>query len=182
MMESMWRRLAFLTALVNAAPNQTLGRTVLMKLLFLLTTIEDVPLGYRFRMYNYGPFDSEVLSDVDYAARLDALSVDMVRYVNGYAYNIRSGPAADNIIDRDKQFVDRHWKKMQWIIDNFASSSAGRLEMLSTIVYVNHKLEVSSTDELIRVVKEIKPRFSEDAIRVDVDEFRKVGVVNRQAK
>ena len=90
MMERMWRRLAFLTALIDAAPNQTLGRTALMKLLFLLTTIKSVPLGYRFRMYNYGPFDSEVLSDIDYAARLEALSVDMVRYKNGYAYNIIS--------------------------------------------------------------------------------------------
>ena len=78
-----------------------------MKLLFLLTTIKDVPLGYRFRMYNYGPFDSEVLSDIDYAARLDALSVDMERYVNGYEYYIRPGPAADEVIDRDKP-VRRH--------------------------------------------------------------------------
>ena len=177
MMESMWRRLSCLTALVDAAPNKTLGRTALMKLLFLLTTIKDVPLGYRFRMYNYGPFDSEVLSDIDYAARLDALSVDMVRYVSGYEYYIRPGPAADEIIDRDKPFVDMHRKDIEWIIGNFASSSAGRLEMLSTIVYVKHKLEVSSTDDLIRVVNEIKPRFSEEMIRVDVDEFRKVGVL-----
>ena len=49
--------------------------------------------------------------------------------------------------------------------------------MLSTIVYVNHKLEVSSTDDLIRVVKEVKPPFSKEAIRLDVDEFRKVGVL-----
>ena len=49
--------------------------------------------------------------------------------------------------------------------------------MLSTIVYVSHKLEVSTTDDLIRVVNEIKPRFSEEMIRVDVDEFRKVGVL-----
>ena len=34
MMESVWRRLAFLTALVDAAPNQTLRRTALMKLMF----------------------------------------------------------------------------------------------------------------------------------------------------
>ena len=177
MMESMWRRLSCLTALVDGAPNQTLGRTALMKLLFLLTTVKDVPLGYRFRMYNYGPFDSEVLSDIDYAARLDALSVDMVRYVNGYEYYIRPGRAVDEIIDRDKPFVDMHRQDIDWIIANFASSSAGRLEMLSTIVYVNHKLEVSSTDDLIRVVNEIKPRFSEEVTRVDVDKFRRVGVL-----
>ena len=46
MTESMWRRLSCLTALVDAASDQTLGRTALMKLLFLLTTIKDVPLGY----------------------------------------------------------------------------------------------------------------------------------------
>ena len=177
MIESMWRRLAIMAALVSAAPDQTLGRTALMKLLFLLTTISDVPLGYHFRMYTYGPFDSEVLSDVDYAARLDALSVDMERYTNGYAYLIRPGEAIDGIMYRDKPFVEKHRSEIQWIIDNFASSSAGRLEMLSTIIYVNHKLEVSSNDDLTRAVKEMKPRFSEEAIQANVDELRGMGVL-----
>ena len=177
MTESMWRRLAIVAALVSAAPDQTLGRTALMKLLFLLTTIRDVPLGYRFRMYTYGPFDSEVLSDVDYAARLDALSVDMERYVGGYAYLIRPGNAIERIIHRDKPFVEKYRTEIQWTIDNFATSSAGRLEALSTIIYVNRKLEVSRNEDLTRVVKEMKPRFSEDTIQANVDELRGMGVL-----
>ena len=177
MIESMWRRLAIVATLVSAAPDQTLGRTALMKLLFLLTTIKDVPLGYRFRMYTYGPFDSEVLSDVDYAARLDALSVEMERHVNGYAYLIRPGEAIDGIMYRAKEFLDRYGNEIQWTIDNFVTSSAGRLEMLSTIIYVNNKLEVSSNDDLARVVKEMKPRFSEETIRASVGELQEMGVL-----
>ena len=177
MIDSMWRRLAILTALVSAAPDQTLGRTALMKLLFLLTTIGDVPLGYRFRMYTYGPFDSEVLSDIDYAARLDALSVEMERHVNGYVYLIRPGREIDGIMSRGKQFLDRYEHEIRWTIENFATSSAGRLEMLSTIIYVNNKLDVSSNDDLARVVREMKPRFSEDMIRASVDDLQRLGVL-----
>ena len=128
-------------------------------------------------MYTYGPFDSEVLSDVDYAARLDALSVEMERHVNGYAYLIRPGKAIDGIMYREKQFLDRYGREIQWTIDNFAASSAGPLEMLSTIIYVNSKLEVSSNDDLSRVVKEMKPRFSEETIRASVDELQEMGVL-----
>ena len=51
-------------------------------------------------MYTYRPFDSEVLSDVDYAAPFDALSVEIERYPNGYRYVIQPGSAAQDIMER----------------------------------------------------------------------------------
>ena len=177
MNDTMWCRLALLTALVRQAPEQTLGRTVLMKLLFLLTEVRDVPLGYRFRMYTYGPFDSEVLSDVDYAARLDAVSVEMELYPNGYGYTIQPGSAAQAIMDRAKPFLDAHQRDIDWAVSTFAPLSATSLELLTTIVYVNRKHRVSSLDEIVSTVRDIKPRFTIAQIRREAERLQKADVV-----
>ena len=177
MNDTMWCRLALLTALVQQAPEQTLGRTALMKLLFLLTAVRDVPLDYRFRMYTYGPFDSEVLSDVDYAARLDALSVEMERYPNGYGYVIQPGSAAEDIMNRARPFLDEHQRDIDWVIETFTPLSATDLELLSTIVYVNRKHRVSSLDEIVSTVHDIKPRFTSATIRQETERLQETGVV-----
>lgn len=177
MNDTVWHTLALLTALVQKAPQPTLGRTALMKLLFLLTAVRDVPVGYRFRMYTYGPFDAEVLSDVDYAARLDALSVEIERYPNGYGYLIGLGPQAQAIMDRGRPFLDEHRGDIDWVSRNFASRSAVDLELLSTIVYVNREHGVSSLDEIVDIVNDIKPRFSKESIRQEAERLQKTGAV-----
>ena len=55
-------RMCILTTLVKRAPKPP-GRTALMKFAYLLQTIRGIPLGYRFRLYNYGLYDEQVLTD-----------------------------------------------------------------------------------------------------------------------
>ena len=181
MKDTMWNKLGLLAALVRQAPGQTLGRTVLMKLLFLLTAVRDVPLGYRFQMYTYGPFDSEVLSDVDYAARLDALSVEIERYPNGYGYVIQPGQGAEAIMARARPFLDAHQSDINWVVETFAPLSAVDLELLSTIVYVDREHRVSTLDDVISTVHEIKPRFDTATIRRESERLQEAGIVARSA-
>ena len=54
-------RTAILARMVKVAPGQTLGRTQVMKLFYFLQELKGVWLGYDFRLFTYGPFDSEVL-------------------------------------------------------------------------------------------------------------------------
>src|ERR1700674_384358 len=65
MNQELTNRLAVLTRLVKRSPMKDLGRTAIMKLAYFLTIVRDVPLGYRFTLYSYGPSDSSVLQDVD---------------------------------------------------------------------------------------------------------------------
>ena len=182
MNEKMRCRQALLAALVNQAPDQRLGRTALMKLLFLLTTVRDVLVGYRFRMYTYGPFDSEVLSDVDYAARLEALAVEIERYPNGYGYVIRPGRAADRIMSIGREFLDKHRDDIDWVIRYFAPRKAVDLELLSTIVYVDREHGMRSIEEVARVVNEIKPRFAVSEIEEEAKRLQEADVWMCSAK
>lgn len=169
-------RLALLTALVKQAPRQMLGQTALIKLVFLLTAVCDVPMGYRFRMYTYGPFDPEVISDVDYAARLDSLLVEIELYPKGYRYLIKPGSAASDVMNRARSFLDEHQQNIDRVTETFACRTAGDLELLSTIVYLNQEHRMSSMDEIVRTVKDIKPRFTEESVRREAKRLRETDV------
>ena len=70
-------RIATLVAIAERRPG--LGRTALMKICYLLQTLGDVPLGYHFTLYSYGPFDSDVLADLASAEVLGGVSSRVVQ-------------------------------------------------------------------------------------------------------
>jgi len=63
-----------------------------MKFLYFITALRGLNLGYRFTLYSYGPFDSAVLEDSDYAATLNAVRVRTEIYRSGYGYVIEQAP------------------------------------------------------------------------------------------
>ena len=70
-------RLALISTLAERTTGKPLGRTALIKLCFFLQTMRSVPLGYHFTLYSYGPFDPDVLADLNSA---EALGARHVRY------------------------------------------------------------------------------------------------------
>ena len=82
-------RLAALSTLVKDSPLKP-GRTALMKFAYLLQTVRGVPFGYRFELYNYGPYDATVLSDLSEAATLKAIKSETVYHPSGYGYEYTS--------------------------------------------------------------------------------------------
>lgn len=176
-----WRfRVGVLTSLVARSPTK-LGRTALMKLAYLLQTVKEVPLGYNFRLYTYGPFDEEVLNDVGQAEGMQAVVSTMILFSGGYGYEFAPGPAADQVQawvdDKIKSYQDH----MDWAIRNFGSRNAADLELLSTIVYADRdflgRTPPVSLDELVRMVREIKPRFSVEYIKENIRLLDEMGLL-----
>jgi hypothetical protein len=66
-----------------------MGRTTLMKLIYFLQTLKGLPLGYRFRLYTYGPFDPKVLDDLKMAEMSGIVRSSVSSYSGGYGYEIR---------------------------------------------------------------------------------------------
>jgi hypothetical protein len=54
-----------------------------MKFCYFLQTVRQVPLGYRFTLYSYGPFDADVLSDLGTAENLQGVKASVVQYTEG---------------------------------------------------------------------------------------------------
>jgi hypothetical protein len=159
-------RLAIITWLAENASGlgRTFGRTALMKYCYFLQVVRGVPLGYRFSLYSYGPFDSDVLSDLDIAEALGGVKSSEVYYPGGYGYKIEVGEGAERIKHLGAAFIKEHEPQLRWIVDHFHGWDASSLELASTLVYSDREAERSGEVLTIRAlskrVRDLKPRFS----------------------
>ncbi len=161
-----WPRLALLTTLVEQAPSRILGRTAIVKMVYLLQVVRGVPLGYDFRLYTYGPFDSEVLGDLEYAQALKAVESKTVLYSTGYGYDVSPGPKASAVKTLAKPWLDKYQSSIDWVVREFGGWTASQLELFSTIVYVDREFAAQgqrhvSVEEMVQRVREVKPHFPE---------------------
>lgn len=139
-----------------------------MKLFYFLQELKGVPLGYDFRLFTYGPFDSEVLSDLATAFSLDMVKEETEIFARGYGYKITAGLNAEQL-SRDLETSDRALAaQVDAVVQEFGSLGAGELELRSTLFFVDQELirEHSTIDRpgFARRVREIKPHFSEATI------------------
>lgn len=73
------KRMGIISEITKKKPR--LGKTAIMKYIFLLQKVYNVPLGYDFEIYTYGPYSSEVMEDIDLAKHQDIISMEMVTYL-----------------------------------------------------------------------------------------------------
>ncbi len=141
-----------------------------MKYCYFLQTLKDVPLGYHFSLYSYGPFDSAVLADLGEAEAQGF--VDEAPIPAGYGYRIKSSRSGEDLT-QESRFISEYKADVDWVVDEFGAESTSDLELDSTIVYVDREAadaaRVLSIEALTRQVGEVKPRFSESTIRMHVE-------------
>jgi hypothetical protein len=152
-----------------------------MKWMYFLKTLRKVPLPYRFRLYIYGPFDSDVLDDLAYAEFFDAVESTLVAYPGGQRYEYLRGSKAGEIERRAEKFLAQHEDSIAWVLKEFGSRSAGDLEMSSTIVFADRSLAERGAQttfaELARKVHAIKPRLTLDTIEAEARALDRHGLL-----
>jgi hypothetical protein len=173
-------RVPLITALVHQAP-AGFGRTALMKCLYLVQTVRGVPLGYHFRLYTYGPFDSDVLSDLSLAERLGAVESELLQYPGGHKYELRGGTKAEQMIAHGRNYLDQHKDDVDWVLQAFAGRSARDLENASTLIFTDrsaidqgHRLTLT---ELVRKVHEVKPHLPTALIEQEARSLKDQGLL-----
>lgn len=167
-------RVAVITALAEKTPQ--LGRTSLMKLCYFLQALRSVPLGYRFSLYSYGPFDSDVLADLDSATTMGGVTSSVISYFDAYGYRIEAGPKAQQIQFRSSKFLDMYRPDIDWVVEKFGSMSASELELKSTLIYSERdakaRKEKISLLDLCSRVRDVKPHFTIDQIKTAAEELK----------
>jgi len=177
--EILGARLATIVSLVEK--KHPLGRTAVMKLCYFLQTLRNVPLGYRFTLYSYGPFDPRVLSDISTAETLGGIESKTVLYSGGYGYEI--SPAANTAFVKalGAEFITRNGPDFDWVVQRFGSLGSAELELLSTVVYVDREYaqaKARQTKEgIAEKVQEIKPHFSLSDVLVKVGHLEQQGLL-----
>jgi len=137
-----------------------MGKTALMKFVFFLQESFDMDLDYDFNIYTYGPYDGEVLEDLD-AVAFEGLADTEFYIADGYSgYKINLTENSKGIV---KDLSEEDQEKIDAVINLFGHETATRLELLSTIVYVANRFEKhgwgGGGDTIFGVVKDIKPHF-----------------------
>ena len=165
-------RLAFITEI--AARNSNIGKTGMMKFLYLLQAVYQVPLAYDFEIYTYGPYCQTVMSDIEYAEFVDYINISAVTYPNGMSgYQISAGGNSNQ--GRNTDVITQYSGAIDQVIDFFKDKTAKELELYSTTVFVTLSFKDNRWDgaknEICQAVKKIKPHFSEKTISDAFDDL-----------
>jgi uncharacterized protein len=163
--------LAELTKRVNG-----LGRTGVMKIMYLLQAVRGVDLGYSFRLYTYGPYDTQVLDDLNVAEREGIVRSETFDWQGGRGYLIKAGHNADHLVRRSKDALASVQDAIIWAASNFGSRTASDLEVISTIIFVDRAFfeagEKTSASEVTERVHEIKPHHNREKIAAELSSLR----------
>jgi hypothetical protein len=160
-------RRALIPVLAARSRGGYMSRTALMKYMYLLQTLRGVPLGYRFTLYSYGPFDSDVLADLSIAEAFEAVKSELELYAGGYGYRIRPDHNAGWLERRAGKLLARYGKDIDWVVKKFGLYTSSELELVGTIVYVDREVAGKKRvglDHVARLVHELKPHFSRDRV------------------
>jgi hypothetical protein len=156
-----------------------------MKCLFFLKVVKHVPLPYNFGLYTYGPFDSNVLDDLQYAEALGAVEGMLVEYPRARGYEYQRGPKIEEIEKKAQEFLSRYEKSINWVLSEFGNRSAIDLEMASTLVYIDRvtskKKGRATIADLARKVHDVKPHITLNTIENEARILKKKGLIEAVA-
>ncbi len=154
------------------------GKTAFMKMAYLLQELYEVPLGYRFSLYTYGPYSAEVLADLEYANLRKHVEVEYLGDLQG-GYRITPGEVASES-NRQTEPIAKYSDALNEMVDHFGSFNARELELRTTSIFLWMRIRPRKAEDvnaLIETVRQLKPHFSETAIRSAIDALRDAGVM-----
>ncbi len=160
-------RMALITEIAKKKPN--IGKTGMMKFLYLLQTLYGLPLDYDFEIYTYGPYCQTVMSDIEYAEFVECIHISTVNYSNEMSgYQICANTDNDRNLEELKEIRSLYGNEIDGVVQAFGEKSAKELELYSTIVYVSRSYHdngwESSREEICNAVRRIKPHFTYETI------------------
>lgn len=132
-------------------PEKQVGKTIVQKLIYIL--VKTGILFFRYSMFHYGPFSSEVAGELDYAENLDIVRIDW-KYNEGYFIS----PSKN--IDHFEHLLSYNEKKqMDQLVQYFGSLSAADISILATALFLQSHFNTPKV-ELSQVVRNLKPKYS----------------------
>ena len=154
------------------------GHTLLQKLFYFLEHAEGIDLGYRYRLYHYGPYCHELWADLSYLEDIGAVAV--IGGPNGFGYHIYPEEEVETL----QRFADEELRKeVNSLLDFLGHRPVRELECLATTHYVYKELQLTKKDPaaaweaVVKGVRALKPHLSEDEVRAAWQALREKGML-----
>jgi uncharacterized protein len=157
-----WKKYGIIPELVDLMKdvNVQYGKTALQKHMYILQTVYDVDCEYEFKMYNFGPYCSELQNNLDLVQHWGCIKIAQ----NGNGYIISTGEYG-LLRSKIEDFVENNETKsaFETLKKEYGSLSTKALELKATIIYVDRDLrynkENPSEDKICTIVQALKPKF-----------------------
>lgn len=155
-----------------ARHNHYLGRTAVQKIMYFLKA-SGVEMDYEFDVHHYGPFCSEIMSDMEYLiadGAVEDASKDHPRYSN-----YRTCLEAEELIGKHSHELGKFADKVAEVARMLAPHDPKELEFYSTLDYVYRWVKATGVpgpfeEPVVQRFLKVKPDvFPEQRIR---DEYR----------
>ena len=153
-------------------PTNKLGRKAFQKIVHLTSELVDVPTGYSFSFYTYGPYSRELAADLEYSEVLGSISSTMDS--NNGGFDIQPGPGVDVVIGSSSDYIEKYFNDIEFIFTHFGGQSAKMLELYSTIVFVQNRVVDLDNDNLKLKVKNLKPKYIESEIESAILKLKEI--------
>lgn len=173
-----WNRYALIAEMVDRLKDRRpqLGKTALQKLVYLLQEVCGLDCGYRYRFdfHIHGTFSSELLQELDLVESIGGVKI-VPTPSSIEKYNILPGRNIEALRKKVHEFLsdERVVYSLNKLVEDFGGLCTRELELFSTVVYVVMELNSSgspiSQPDIIRIVKTVKPRFTDGEIQRAVE-------------
>lgn len=151
--------------LLEKHPNKQVGKTLVQKMMYLLSREGIVDFDYS--MYHYGPYSSEVAGELDFAESADIVDVT---WKEKKGYFIERGSNASTFDQlpnkKKKQALDR-------LVGKYGRFSAIELSIITTAYFLRDNFGVPE-HRLAKVVHDVKPNHRFEFIE---EKLRDAGVI-----
>jgi len=160
MVESIFRYPAIISFLVRQLheryPDKQIGKTLIQKMVYLLTRKGIVNFDYS--MYHYGPYSAEAAAELNFAENNNIIKV---KWVGGKGYFLEPTDESNKfdmlILDPEKQVIDK-------LVEEYGDFTAVDLSIIATAYFIMDNFEEPEAS-LVETIHNIKPKYSADYIK-----------------
>ena len=179
-----WRRYGLIAELAQRLYNVSpqFSKMVLQRMIYLLQEIFDIDCGYDFQFDSCGLFASQLSQDLDLVEYIGGVLIHTNSSTTDH-YKILPGKEVNSLRDRVMDFLgsSKVSTALSKLVKEFGHFQPRELELRSTIAYVAHDIGrnegIITQEKLRKVVKNVKPRFSNAEIDKAIEEMSEKGFV-----
>jgi uncharacterized protein len=140
------------------------GRTAVQKVLYFLKVLH-VPMGYRFKIYHYGPYCDEIVTDTEWLLA-DGVIVDRSDNSRKYS-NYGPGEALHELLSQHQDNVEPWRECVRSVVRVLIPMRPEKLELIATLHYLYRQQRASGRHG------SWKPSVVARLLEVKQDKFRK---------
>ena len=148
------------------------GRTLVHKAFWLAEDLMKRDMGFRFGLWQYGPFAPSLEAELDEMEAVQLLEV--VPDPEGYGRHHALSPAGEALVRHYGQRVKDERPVLEFLAEKLALLTVKELEAVATCQYFRNRLDAEGWDGYVRAIRDVKPHLSEQDIRSAVNQLDEI--------